>query len=851
MKERPAERARGHRGRGPARRAVFRWAWRMFCREWRQQLLVLGLLTAAVTATTVAAAIAVNLPSSPGAATFGTANHLVTLPGSDQHLAADIAAIKQRFGPVEVIESRGIATGDVQGVQFRAQDPAGPFGGPTLVLVSGRYPAGPAQVAVTSQVATLYNLRTGSAWRQGGRSYRVVGIVQNPSNLQDAFVLVAAGQLSSPAQVTILFDASQRTVASYRFPAGATAATPPGAASAAAADAILVLAVATIGLLFVGLVAVAGFTVMAHRRIRAIGMLGAVGATGRQLRLVLVANGALVGAIGAVAGAVIGTVTWIAVVPALQAPAGHQISRFSMPWWAVGFAVVMAILTALLAAWWPARSAARMPVVAALSGRPEKPKQAHRFAVVGGLLLALGLLCLSFADLNGGNGLLVVAGIVTTGVGVALIGPVGIALLAGAANRTPIAVRIALRDLARYRSRSGAALAAVSLAAGITVIIIVSATQAATQARQATQSGPNLAANQLILYVSPAGPRFGVVPLRTAAELADLTAQVHSLASSLRANDVLTLESATSPRIPVQPAQVGQGGQVPPGLATVSLVKLVSSCAAPASAGPGYGRPMEGAGYIYLATPALLRHYGIEPSSISQGTDILSSRTDLAGVQLATNLGPQGCDSNTPNQLLSHLRVQVASLPTDTSAPNTLLTSQTLHALGWRAVTTGWLIQTPRPLTAAQINTARQVALAAGVGFEIRSGGASLTEILYLVTLTGVLVALGMLAMTVGLIRSETAGDLRTLAAAGAASGARRTVTAATAGAIALLAAIIGTIVGYLSLIAWHRTNLDTLTNVPVADLVIVVVGLPLAATLGGWLTAGREPPTIARQPIE
>jgi hypothetical protein len=31
----------------PARRAVFRWGWRLFRREWRQQLLVLGLLTVA------------------------------------------------------------------------------------------------------------------------------------------------------------------------------------------------------------------------------------------------------------------------------------------------------------------------------------------------------------------------------------------------------------------------------------------------------------------------------------------------------------------------------------------------------------------------------------------------------------------------------------------------------------------------------------------------------------------------------------------------------------------------------------------------------------------------------------
>ena len=33
-----------------ARRAVIRWGWRLFRREWRQQLLVLGLLTVAVAA---------------------------------------------------------------------------------------------------------------------------------------------------------------------------------------------------------------------------------------------------------------------------------------------------------------------------------------------------------------------------------------------------------------------------------------------------------------------------------------------------------------------------------------------------------------------------------------------------------------------------------------------------------------------------------------------------------------------------------------------------------------------------------------------------------------------------------
>ena len=77
-----------------ARRAVFRWGWRLFRREWRQQLLVLGLLTVAVAATIWGASVITNTQlRNPNYATYGTAAAKVTLPGTDPHLAADIAAI--------------------------------------------------------------------------------------------------------------------------------------------------------------------------------------------------------------------------------------------------------------------------------------------------------------------------------------------------------------------------------------------------------------------------------------------------------------------------------------------------------------------------------------------------------------------------------------------------------------------------------------------------------------------------------------------------------------------------------------------------------------------------------------
>ena len=57
----------------------------------------------------------------------------------------------------------------------------------------------------------------------------------------------------------------------------------------------IVLGPATVGMLLTGLVAVGGFTVLAQRRLRSPAMLGAVGATDKNVRLVVRANGVVVG----------------------------------------------------------------------------------------------------------------------------------------------------------------------------------------------------------------------------------------------------------------------------------------------------------------------------------------------------------------------------------------------------------------------------------------------------------------------------------------------------------------------------------------------------------------------------
>ena len=120
----------------------------------------------------------------------------------------------------------------------------------------------------------------------------------------------------------------------------------------------------------------------------------------------------------------------------------------------------------------------------------------------------------------------------------------------------------------------------------------------------------------------------------------------------------------------------------------------------------------------------------------------------------------------------------------------------------------------------------------------------------------GVPLALGILAMSVGLLRSETAGDLRILAATGASGRTRRTLTAVTAGALGLLGALLGTVAGYIGVIGYIRSNalnggIAALGAVPVDNLLFIVVGMPLIAAGFGWLLAGRQPSGLARQSME
>ncbi|MGH3192845.1 MAG: FtsX-like permease family protein, partial [Streptosporangiaceae bacterium] len=776
----PPDLATGAGGGGiVARRAVVRWGWRLFRREWRQQLLVLGLLTVAVAATIWGASTVTNvqLPD-PNYATFGTAAAQVMLPGADPHLAADIAAVQDRWGPADLIENEDLTTGTTQSVQLRAESPHGHYNTPLLSLVSGSYPAGPGQVALTSAVASLYGTHAGGAWRAVGTTWRVTGIVQDPSNLADQFALVAPGEVPHPGQVTLLLGspAVQQAIGSAGgtlpgLPAAATV-TSPNAMSGGVSPATGVLLVEVLGLAFIGLVSVASFSVMAQRRLRALGMLSAIGATERHLRLVMIADGLVVGVAGALAGAAAGLAAWFAYVPTLQEATGHVVDAANLPWWAFAIGVAFAIATSVLASRRPAKTMAAVPVVIALSGRPAPRRAAHRSALPGVIVFAGGLVCLAFsgglAAVGPGEAsdtLLLLVGLVAAIVGICLLAPLAISMVR-ASSRLPVAIRIALRDLVRYRARSGAALAAATFAVFLAMAICLVASTRFDNPLD--WIGPNLSSSQLIVGAQQS-PGPGIMTQLGNAQLTSLGGRVNALAGSMHARFVpLDIAGPT-------PYQVGT---------------------------PAH---QNFSGNAYLATPQLLAAYGIKVSQIAAGTDILTMRPGLASLPHVEMIWSQpgyqypgesepGSDGGPPCTL-SHDCVPnpviqtIGSLPGGTSAPNTVITQYAVRKYHPQTQLVAWLVQAPAPLTAAQINAARQFALASGVTVETRSDNPDLGEFADGATALGIVIALSVLAMSVGLIRAEAARDLRTLTATGASAATRRMITAATAAALGLLGA--------------------------------------------------------------
>jgi putative ABC transport system permease protein len=559
----------------------------------------------------------------------------------------------------------------------------------------------------------------------------------------------------------------------------------------------------------------------------------------------------VVGAIGALIGAIVGLALWIAIAPTLEPALDRRVDPLTLPWTLLVATVLVAILGATAAAWWPGRMVARVPVTLALSARPPRPRATHHSTIVAAVLIAAGIGSLALS--NRDRAPLIVAGILATIVGTLLLAPLAIRVFARVAGLTPIAPRLALRDLARYQARSGAALAAITLALGIAAAVVI---VAAAEEKKSADEPPNLSNRQIRVYAG-AVPDPDFIPVQTPAQLERMAGGARQLAAGLGDASVTPLHSALQ-----QGAQPGtiDGIRV---FDPETLMRKIDDPDSPRWSKRGifclsHRRCWVTESHLIVATPALLRYIGVDPAAVDPSTDFLAQRSVPTDELLTVTERTTGrvADPNVTQRAVANVqRIDTRKLFGSPEGARlgqaSFITLDGLRRRGWKQVPSGWLVESSRPLTSDQIADARELAAGAGLTIEVQREADSQAKLSVIATAAGALLALGILAMTVGLIRSESVGDLRTLTATGATSRIRRSLTATTGGALALLGALLGVAGAYVALAATYLDDLGYLSRIPVLYLVLLVVGVPWAAVAAGWLLAGREPPAIARPAIE
>ena len=433
----------------PARRAVVRWAARLLRRDWRQHLLILSLLTVAVAAAVGLTCAAFNLAPRSAQAEFGDGNHFFRFEHPDPAtLPTKLDAAKEWFGAIDAIGHRSVLVpGSVDHVDYRSQDPNGPYGHPQLALRAGRYPTSDGEVAVSDWVASTLGAKIGSTIDLDGMNRTIVGKVENPSDLADKFVLLPPSALAQSDEVVMIVSSSDARVDSFRPPGdtGRIVAS-RGSVSESLVASMTTLVVSTVVMFLIALIAAASFAVIAQRRLPQLGMMAAVGATEKHLRLTMVATGVVTGLVAGILGGVLGFGAWLAIAPRMEQPLGFRIDALHVPWWLIFVGIFLAVVTATAAAWWPGRTMSRIPPVVALSGRPPRPAALDRSALLAAAFVIGGVVCLASGSKAKGT---------ATTLQIVLIAAGTLALIAGVLMFSPLAIRAVARGARTSQSRLG------------------------------------------------------------------------------------------------------------------------------------------------------------------------------------------------------------------------------------------------------------------------------------------------------------------------------------------------------------------------------------------------------------
>jgi len=749
----------------------------------------------------------------------------------------DVVPAGSVTSPVAYGEVSVDTTGGSRSVYATTLDSTSPLTDGILTLLDGRLPRTPDEVAISPGLSEATAVAVGGELRlaDGGPAYTVVGIAVDPDRSTGDDLFAQPGAVDFEPTDYVDPSANELLVA---LPAGMDAITvgeslnadgiavkqrawlldpPPTYQDPADLALFIGLTTITVGLALLQVVLLAGaaFAVGARRQRRALGLLAATGASGRDVGRTILAGGLVLGGIAALLGVAGGLLLAFPLRSRVEGLQGTLFGDWHVHWLEIAAVAVLGLVTGLLAALVPARAAARQDPLQALLQRPDPPRSGRRLTAFGLALSAAGLgVTVLGTSLKEPNYILILGGAVFVELGFVLCAPALVGAAGKLAAPLPVPLRMALRDASRHRGRSGPAVAAVMAAlAGCVAVSIFFVSQDEDAKRAYTPSA--LLGQVTVNYYDETDP-LAVLP----------DAVLAAVESSLPPSDIASWQQV-GPTCPTpdcsayldwQPQTAAEQFLFP--TAAIGGVDVLRAILG------GVNETAEEAladGKVVFLDPAFV----VDGEASFQSFDF-----DVDG----------GQTTGTPGS------VQAAAVrgPVAYSLSLALMSEQTAEELNL-APQSGptYLFDTSRMPTEAEVDRLTQLSEnGATFSFQVEAGYESPAGPVLLALLgASVIVVLGATAISTGLAAADGRSDLATLAAVGASPRTRRWLAMSQAAVVAFLGALLGAVAGFVPAAAIVSTLVEWPLTVPWLVLGAVLIGVPLIAALcAGLFTRSRLP---------
>ena len=524
----------------------------------------------------------------------------------------------------------------------------------------------------------------------------------------------------------------------------------------------------------VALIAGAAYATGARRRLRELGLLGANGATTGHVRAAVVGEATVTGMVGGIVGVAAGVAALGFSRPVLQRFVNPLITRLELSATDLVGPAVVAVGAVSVAAWLPARTAARVPTTTALEGRMPLSAPRRWVVPVGIGLAGFGALLLTVGILASGplGGTMAAVGVLLAIGGTALLTVPVIAGIGRLADRFPATLRLVLRDSGRQRTRAAAASASAMV---VLIAPVLIATFSMSMQQQALVRGLPAPDDQVLLGPAEAQQaRFGSPAYDgPEPESVDRTATVEAIAAILPDADRADVEYldaratvAADPRFDVDPPHTPADD--------------------PIVTGP---QPPNPEAEFWTSYGGRQTHVATATAGLLDVLELPAATQAIADDQLVVlGLADRETTVTLDGQQLPALEVPARVL--QGRFPRVLVPPERVAPLGLDVAGTGDLFVTADPITEAQRRTLYETVnigeisigqVGPGNGAWVRWAAIGAT----------LLVALVILALVTMLSATESDHDLRTMVAVGAAPRMRRRFLGLQSGVHALVGAVL------------------------------------------------------------